>query len=216
MRRSLVARLVDIGGEVPTTLLAMSTWPGWISVLPSKPYSTPCRHSSLKPSRSFTSLYTPSRTTLPAARAAINAWARCGSSARRPAVNGTRNSRARSLVPITNTDTRCVSSDGSHIEDCCRSLDHRPHRHRCRRAGVVEPTRHLIEILDRVDLRHDDRGRGRLGYRGEIVCAPRGVEAVAADRQLRVAILSRRRGRAAACRERPAWRRALPRPRDRR
>ena len=38
------------------TSLAGSTWLGWIRVLPSKPISIPCRHSTTKPSGSFTSL----------------------------------------------------------------------------------------------------------------------------------------------------------------
>ncbi len=36
--------------------LQTSTWPGWISVLPSKPSSRPCLHSASNPAASFTSL----------------------------------------------------------------------------------------------------------------------------------------------------------------
>ena len=88
------------------TSLHGSTWPGWIRVLPSKPRSRPWRHSASKPSRSRTSLWTPSRIATPDRRAASRASDREVSSGSRPGTWRAPSSLTRSLVPMTSTARR--------------------------------------------------------------------------------------------------------------
>ena len=199
------------------TSLAMSTWPGWISVLPSKPISTPCTHSARKPSRSFTSLYTPSRIALPASRAAASAVARWGSSGCRPAHRARRAARGRGRwcpSPAPTTRGWAAMARTSKIAVGVSIIAQIVIVAGAPAASSSADT--WSRYADRADLRdHDGRGADwRRG--GDVVGAPRRVEAVAADGQLAAAVLARRRGGDGVRARRRPWRRGRRRPRGRR
>ena len=53
---TILPAIASSASDGAKTSLHGSTWLGWISVLPSKPISSPCRHTALKPSASWMSL----------------------------------------------------------------------------------------------------------------------------------------------------------------
>ena len=147
------------------TSLAPSTWPGWISVLPSKPISRPWRHSAQEAvgvlaRRCRRRRGSPCRPRgRPAARAA-----RPGSSGWRPGTCSAYSSLARSLVPITSTLSRSVARRSRGVEDRRRRLDHRPERRVRRGRRRLERVDQRAHGVGAVDLGDDDRGRpGRRG-----------------------------------------------------
>jgi hypothetical protein len=142
-------------------LVGRSTWPGWMSVLPSKPISKPCTHSALEahrgPSRRCN---TPSRMTLPASRAASSAQARCGSSGWRPGTPS--EERLGQVVGAHHQhgDPLSAAAIASHVEHGRGGLDHRPDLHVGR---APRPSRCPTpgEVGHRRDLGDDHRGGRR-------------------------------------------------------
>ena len=175
------------------TSLAMSTWPGWIKVLPSKPNSAPC--SALAPE--------PVGVLHVVVDAVEDHLARlaCGQHRRREVGH----ERRRDRRPVSHAapwrgrwcPSRATPTRGgrrSRARRGSRSASRSSPRSRISAGAPAASSsaETVVEVRGRVDLRDRRPRQRRTRRRGaDVVDAPRRVEAVAADRELASAVLAR-------------------------
>ena len=181
-------------------VFAGSTWLGWISVLPSKPRSRACRHSTRQPSTSAMSFHTPSRMVRPSARAAASTIMIQGSIGARPGticarvlgeIIGAEHEAGQARAPVAPRP-----GDRRDVEDRGRRLDHRPDVDALGRIKRFEVVGDALQHRRRGHLRHQDGIGPRPDGGAQVGIAPRRLRRVHPDDELAAAVIAIRDGAA--------------------